>query len=116
MQRLHSVEGLDPEKGISVERSDVPTVLDIFNRASAQGMTAARAIEVDCRLAKISIVARDICSFIEVEAIVALTRAGIHISLMTSNDHRLSFFLPKERRDQAISILHAKFGTAKIAA
>jgi aspartokinase len=73
-------------------------------------------MEVDNSLAKVSIVARDITSYIEVEAIVALTRSGIHISLMTSSDHRLSLFLPKERRDEAIKILHAKFGTLKIAA
>lgn len=111
-----ALKAVPSELHFCVGKADVPAVLDIFTGASAQGVTAASRMEVDNSLAKVSIVARDITSYIEVEAIVALTRSGIHISLMTSSDHRLSLFLPKERRDEAIKILHAKFGTLKIAA
>ena len=111
-----TLKAVASELQFCVEKTEVPAVLDIFTRASVQGLTAASEIEVDNSLAKVSIVARDITSYIEVEAIVALTRAGIHISLMTASDHRLSLFVPREQRDQAIKILHDKFATLKIAA
>ena len=89
-----------------IEPADVPAVRAIFDKAFAD----EREMVVGSGLVKVSLVAREINSFMEVESIVALTRLGIAISLITTAEQRLSFFIPREKRDLAVATLHQKFG------
>jgi aspartate kinase len=99
-----------------VEKCDLEAALEIFNKASHEGRETIKEINVHSDLAKVSIVASEVCSYMEVDAIVALTKAGIHISLITSAELRLSLFVAKEKRDLAVSILHSKFAGVQVAA
>ncbi|MBU6455868.1 MAG: aspartate kinase [Cyanobacteria bacterium REEB67] len=107
-----TLKGTAGQLHFAVERADLAAALDLLAQKTGETIPPV----VDNHLAKISVVARDVRSSIEVESIVALTRAGLPIVMMTSTEHRLSLFVPIELRESALRVLHDKFAFLKIAA
>jgi len=99
-----------------VGHADVPAVLQAMSGVSLEGEFSTPQIDVHSRLSKISIVGREIGSSVEIDAIRALTKSGLHIFLMTSSEHRLSLFVPADCRDVALKVLHQCFAGQKRAA
>jgi aspartate kinase len=81
-----------------------------------QALLAGEQLRAETDLVKISIVAAEISSACEVSAILSLTKSSIPITLVTRTTRRLSLFVPKQLREEAISVLHAQHSRLRQAA
>jgi aspartokinase len=61
---------------------------------------------VETNLNKVSLVAREMNSQREVEAIRTLTRSGVQIRAVSGTLQRISFLVPAESRSLAVDLLH----------
>ena len=93
-----------------LSQGDLNAALDLLSADLYRAPTVVKD------LAKVSVVARDLHSSLEVDAIVALTLAKIPILLTHSSQHRISFYIHTEHGQKAIDLLHCKFAPLKIAA
>ena len=104
-----SLKNSSHELSICVDESIVQRVIEVLADAfdDACGCLSFKDIKVETELVKVSIVANELSSAEEVDAILSLTKSGISIRMVIAENHRLSFVIPSSLQKQAVEHLHA---------